>query len=93
MRSSENSERYDRIHKERDICRNEADRCSAALRRKCLRLERIHSGTGTLERLYSPETTISVSDRDHVTSDRIIASDDIITIDLSPQNYNTQSFL
>lgn len=39
------------------------------------------------------ETAISVSGRDHVTSDRIIASDDIITIDLSPQNYNTQSLL
>lgn len=34
------------------------------------------------------ETTISVSGRDYVTSDRIIAPDDIITIDLSPQNYN-----
>ena len=38
------------------------------------------------------ETTILVSGRDHVTSDRIIASDDI-TIDLSPQNCNTQSLL
>lgn len=34
------------------------------------------------------ETTISVSGRDYVTSDRIIAPDDIITIDLSPQNDN-----
>ncbi len=34
------------------------------------------------------ETTISVSGRDYVTSDRIIAPDDIITIDLSPQNNN-----
>lgn len=34
------------------------------------------------------ETTISVSGRDYVTSDRIIAPDDIITIDLSPQKYN-----
>ena len=34
------------------------------------------------------ETTISVSGREYITSDRIIASDDIITIDLSPQNNN-----
>ena len=34
------------------------------------------------------ETTISVSGREYVTSDRRIASDDIITIDLSPQNGN-----
>jgi len=34
------------------------------------------------------ETTISVSGRDYVTSDRLIAADDIITIDLSPQNNN-----
>lgn len=34
------------------------------------------------------ETTVSVSGREYVTSDRIIASDDIITIDLSPQNNN-----
>ncbi len=32
------------------------------------------------------ETAVSVSGRDYVISDRIIASDDIITIDLSPQN-------
>ena len=31
------------------------------------------------------ETTISVSGREYFTSDRIIRSDDIITIDLSPQ--------
>ena len=34
------------------------------------------------------ETTVSVSGREYVTSDRQIASDDIITIDLSPQNGN-----
>ena len=34
------------------------------------------------------ETTVSVSGREYVTSDRIIAADDIITIDLSPQNNN-----
>ena len=32
------------------------------------------------------ETTLSVSGREYKTSDRIIAPDDIITIDLSPQN-------
>ncbi len=31
------------------------------------------------------ETTISVSGREYVTSDRVITSDDILTIDLSPQ--------
>ena len=34
------------------------------------------------------ETTISVSGREYTTSDRIIAPNDIITIDLSPQNNN-----
>ena len=34
------------------------------------------------------DTTISVSGREYVTSERIIAPDDIITIDLSPQNDN-----
>jgi Xaa-Pro aminopeptidase len=34
------------------------------------------------------ETTVSVSGREYVTSDRLIAADDIITIDLSPQNDN-----
>ncbi|WP_295094609.1 M24 family metallopeptidase [Ruminococcus sp.] len=34
------------------------------------------------------ETTVSVSGREYITSDRKIASDDIITIDLSPQNNN-----
>ncbi len=34
------------------------------------------------------ETTISVSGREYITSERIIAPDDIITIDLSPQNNN-----
>ncbi len=34
------------------------------------------------------ETTVSVSGREYVTSDRRIAPDDIITIDLSPQNGN-----
>ena len=34
------------------------------------------------------ETTISVSGREYATSDRIIAPDDIITIDLSPQKDN-----
>ncbi len=32
------------------------------------------------------ETTVSVSGRDYVTSDKVIAENDIITIDLSPQN-------
>ena len=31
------------------------------------------------------ETTVSVSGREYVTSDRLIAADDIITIDLTPQ--------
>ena len=35
------------------------------------------------------ETTISVSGTQYVTSDRLIAQNDIITIDLSPQNKNT----
>lgn len=35
------------------------------------------------------ETTLSVSGREYTTSDRIISSNDIITIDLSPQNGNT----
>lgn len=34
------------------------------------------------------DTTISVSGREYVTSERIIAPEDIITIDLSPQNDN-----
>lgn len=34
------------------------------------------------------ETALSVSGREYVTSDRKIASDDIITIDLSPSNKN-----
>ncbi|WP_028520022.1 M24 family metallopeptidase [Ruminococcus flavefaciens] len=34
------------------------------------------------------ETTVSASGREYVTSDRLIAADDIITIDLSPQNDN-----
>lgn len=34
------------------------------------------------------ETTISVSGTQYVTSDRLIAQNDIITIDLSPQNKN-----
>ena len=34
------------------------------------------------------ETTVSVSGREYATSDRPIAPDDIITIDLSPQNDN-----
>lgn len=32
------------------------------------------------------ETTVSVSGREYITSDRTIAEDDIVTIDLSPQN-------
>ena len=32
------------------------------------------------------ETTISVSGRKYITSDRFISNNDIITIDLSPQN-------
>ena len=35
------------------------------------------------------ETTVSVSGRQYITSDRIIAPNDIITIDLSPQNGDT----
>ena len=35
------------------------------------------------------ETTISVSGREYITSDRIIAPDDIMTIDLSPQAGDT----
>ncbi|MBE5876198.1 MAG: aminopeptidase P family protein [Lachnospiraceae bacterium] len=35
------------------------------------------------------ETTLSVSGREYVTSDRIIGENDIITIDLSPQNHDT----
>lgn len=34
------------------------------------------------------ETTISVSGREYTTSNRLICTDDIITIDLSPQNDN-----
>ena len=35
------------------------------------------------------ETTLSVSGREYKTSDRLIEEDDIITIDLSPQNGDT----
>jgi len=35
------------------------------------------------------ETTISVSGTQYVTSDRLISQDDIVTIDLSPQNKDT----
>ena len=35
------------------------------------------------------ETTLSVSGRDYKTSDRVIEENDIITIDLSPQNGDT----
>ena len=35
------------------------------------------------------ETTVSVSGREYITSDRIVAENDLITIDLSPQNGNT----
>lgn len=35
------------------------------------------------------ETTASVSGREYVTSDRVIEENDIVTIDLSPQNGNT----
>lgn len=34
------------------------------------------------------ETTVSVSGREYQTSKRIIGNDDIITVDLSPQNNN-----
>lgn len=34
------------------------------------------------------ETTVSVSGTEYVTSDRVIAENDIVTIDLSPQNDN-----
>lgn len=34
------------------------------------------------------ETTVSVSGREYITSDRLIGKNDIITIDLSPQNSN-----
>lgn len=32
------------------------------------------------------ETTISISEREKISSDRLIGNNDIITIDLSPQN-------
>lgn len=35
------------------------------------------------------ETTLSVSGKEYTTSDRIISENDIVTIDLSPQNGNT----
>ena len=35
------------------------------------------------------ETTLSVSGKDYITSERVIAENDIITIDLSPQNGDT----
>lgn len=35
------------------------------------------------------ETTVSISGKAYTTSDRVIAENDIITIDLSPQNGNT----
>lgn len=35
------------------------------------------------------ETTLSVSGKEYITSERVIAENDIITIDLSPQNGNT----
>ena len=35
------------------------------------------------------ETTVSISGTEYVTSDRIIESNDIVTIDLSPQNKDT----
>ena len=35
------------------------------------------------------ETTQSVSGKDYITSDRVISDNDIVTIDLSPQNGNT----
>ena len=35
------------------------------------------------------ETTVSVSGRTYITSDRVIAPNDIVTIDLSPQNGDT----
>lgn len=34
------------------------------------------------------ETTVSVSGKEYQTSERIINNDDIITVDLSPQNNN-----
>ena len=34
------------------------------------------------------ETTVSISGREYITSDRVIRNNDIITIDLSPQNNN-----
>ena len=34
------------------------------------------------------ETTVSVSGREYITSDRLIGRNDIVTIDLSPQNNN-----
>lgn len=50
----------------------------------------IHFGIGMLERLCfaGDETTVSVSGREYQTSKRIIGNDDIITVDLSPQNNN-----
>ena len=35
------------------------------------------------------ETTLSVSGKEYITGDRVIAENDIITIDLSPQNGDT----
>ena len=35
------------------------------------------------------ETTLSVSGKEYTTSERVIAENDIITIDLSPQNEDT----
>lgn len=35
------------------------------------------------------ETTLSVSGKEYITSDRVISGNDIITIDLSPQNGDT----
>ena len=35
------------------------------------------------------ETTLSVSEKEYTTSERVIAENDIITIDLSPQSRDT----
>jgi len=52
-------------------------------KKKCLRLERIHSGTGTLERLYSPETRRRfLAEITLHPTEKLLQM--IITIDLSP---------
>lgn len=53
-------------------------------------MARIHFGIGMWGHLFfsGDETTVSVSGRTYQTSERIIGNNDIITVDLSPQNNN-----